>query len=605
VTPVAQKRRLFLGGAAFALLAIACAAALYTALSAVTAAERDLLAAEARIAVGTLRETQQPALLDGVFPDRWRLSDEVDPWLDESVVYQAGDGLAARAALYDADSWYQVGTLLLSARRGSEARIPVANSAALFTLLGSLLLGLLLWVKLPVIRERRAAAVIGFLVATTVIVSLTSSLWLARNWATARLQEATDHRVAVAAHALRLVPDLGDLTGRPGGVAQLTGLAFVLRGSAGDVESPLLSAPVARALAMTDRPSDGRITVDGVGYAVADVGAVRLVGLPYEHAGGPTTTMVAVALIGLSLAAPLLSLAGLAERPRAFRSNLVAWSFLAPSLVHLLIFTIGPLAFAAWLSLHRWSLIDAARPFIGLANYVSLLGDGMFWNAIRNTAVFTFHVPASMALALGIALVVRRKVAGVVFLRAMLFLPTITSLVAIAMVWQWMLHDDYGLINWLLSVLGLPAVGWLSSPNTALLSIMIMAVWMVVGYQMILFQAGLATIPTELYDAARIDGAGPLQRFFHVTIPGLRHTLFFVLITSVIGSFQVFGAVYVMTEGGPLHATDVAVFHIYQEAWEFFRFGNAAAMSWVLFAIIFVVTWLQFRTLEQRLKVSR
>jgi hypothetical protein len=137
VTPVAQKRRLFLGGAAFALLAIACAAALYTALSAVTAAERDLLAAEARIAVGTLRETQQPALLDGVFPDRWRLSDEVDPWLDEPVVYQAGDGLAARAALYDADSWYQVGTLLLSARRGSEARIPVANSAALFALLGS------------------------------------------------------------------------------------------------------------------------------------------------------------------------------------------------------------------------------------------------------------------------------------------------------------------------------------------------------------------------------------------------------------------------------------------------------------------------------------
>jgi multiple sugar transport system permease protein len=118
-------------------------------------------------------------------------------------------------------------------------------------------------------------------------------------------------------------------------------------------------------------------------------------------------------------------------------------------------------------------------------------------------------------------------------------------------------------------------------------------------------QAGLATIPTELYDAARIDGAGPLQRFFHVTLPGLRHTLFFVLITSVIGSFQVFGAVYVMTEGGPLHSTDVAVFHIYQEAWEFFRFGNAAAMSWVLFAIIFVVTWLQFRTLEQRLEVSR
>jgi len=133
---------------------------------------------------------------------------------------------------------------------------------------------------------------------------------------------------------------------------------------------------------------------------------------------------------------------------------------------------------------------------------------------------------------------------------------------------------------------------------------MIMATWMVVGYQMILFQAGLAAIPSDLYDAARIDGASVLRRFFHVTLPGLRHTLFFVLITSVIGSFQVFGAVYVMTEGGPLHATDVAVFHIYQEAWEFLRFGDAAAQSWVLFAIIFVVTWLQFRTLERKVEAE-
>jgi multiple sugar transport system permease protein len=258
------------------------------------------------------------------------------------------------------------------------------------------------------------------------------------------------------------------------------------------------------------------------------------------------------------------------------------------------------LALAAWLSFHRWSLIDAARPFVGLANYARLLADGPFWNAIRNTALFTLHVPVSMAIALGLALIVHRRVRGIVFLRATLFLPTITSLVAVAMVWQWMLHDEYGLLNWLLSAIGLSSVAWLSSPSTALLSIMIMAVWMVVGYQMILFQAGLATIPRELYDAARIDGAGPWNRLVHVTLPGLRHTLFFVLITSVIGSFQVFGAVYVMTEGGPLRSTDVVVFHIYQEAWEFLRFGDAAAMSWVLFAIIFLVTWLQFRILERR-----
>jgi len=310
--------------------------------------------------------------------------------------------------------------------------------------------------------------------------------------------------------------------------------------------------------------------------------------------------MVMLGLIGLIAAACCLSFAGLTDHPREFRRNCVAWSFLAPSIFHLLIFTLGPLALAAWLSLHRWSLLDATRPFVGLANYVHLLRDGAFWNAIRNTTVFTLHVPVSMALALGLALVVHRRVRGIVFLRATLFLPTITSLVAIAMVWQWMLHDEYGLVNWLLTAAGFSPVRWLSSPSTALLSIMIMAVWMVVGYQMILFQAGLATIPQELYDAARIDGAGPWRRFIHVTLPGLRHTLFFVLVTSVIGSFQVFGAVYVMTEGGPLRSTDVVVYHIYQEAWEFLRFGDAAAMSWILFGMIFFVTWLQFRTLERR-----
>lgn len=163
-----------------------------------------------------------------------------------------------------------------------------------------------------------------------------------------------------------------------------------------------------------------------------------------------------------------------------------------------------------------------------------------------------------------------------------------------------MLNDQYGLINWALAQVGIDPVPWLTSPRTALPAIMLMSVWLVVGYQMVLFLAGLAAIPEDLYDAARIDGAGPWRRFLHVTLPGLRHTLFFVLVTSVIGSFQVFGAVYVMTEGGPLNSTDVAVFHIYREAWEYLRFGNAAAMSWVLFALIFAVTWLHFRFLERR-----
>jgi ABC-type sugar transport system permease subunit len=290
------------------------------------------------------------------------------------------------------------------------------------------------------------------------------------------------------------------------------------------------------------------------------------------------------------------------DRPLVFKKHIVAWSFLAPSFVLLNLFTLVPLAFAAWLSLHRWSLLDVARPFVGLDNYLRLLTNASWWNAVGNTALFTLHVPVAMAAALGLALLVERPRRGIVALRAALFLPSITSLVAIAIAWQWMLHDEYGLFNWLLSLVGLGPVRWLTSPRTALLSLMMLSVWMVVGYQIVLFQAGLAAIPRELYDAARIDGAGPWRRFRHVTLPGLRHTLFFVLVTSVIGSFQVFGAVYVMTEGGPLHATDVAVYHIYEEAWEYFRFGDAAAMSWVLFGIIFLVSWLHFRMLERRVE---
>ena len=335
-------------------------------------------------------------------------------------------------------------------------------------------------------------------------------------------------------------------------------------------------------------------------YATADVSAVRLILLPFEHVDRPSSVMLATVGVGLLLSLPLIALASTLDDRRRVRRELAAWSFLAPGLLHLAAFTVGPLVFAAWLSLHRWSLVDPARPFVGLENYTALAGNAGFWNALFNTALFTLHVPFSMALALGLALLVRRPGRASVLARAAFFLPSITSLVAVAMVWQWILNDEYGLANALFGAVGLPRVRWLSSPSVALVSIMIVATWTTVGFQTVLFQAGLTAIPGELYDAARIDGASAWRRFVHVTLPGLRPTLVFVLITSVIGSFQVFGTVYVMTEGGPLHATDVAVFHIYEEAWELQRVGSAAAMSWTLFAVIFAVTWLHFRTLEQR-----
>ena len=320
----------------------------------------------------------------------------------------------------------------------------------------------------------------------------------------------------------------------------------------------------------------------------------------YEATHSPTIPLTATAATSALITALLLFLLPLSTRPRALRRTLTAWSFLTPAAALLLVFTFGPLLFSLWISLHEWHLVDRVHPFTGIDNYLTLLLDGNWWSAIGNTAVFTLHVPFAMAVALGLALLTRGSRRAVRWARLALFLPGITSVVAIAVVWKWLLDDGYGLVNRALEGVGLDSVPWLTSPDTALVTLMAISVWMVVGYQMVVFQAGLAAIPRDWYDAARVDGAGPLQRFRHITLPGLRHTLFFVLVTSVIGSFQVFGLVYVMTEGGPLGATDVAVYHIYREAWEFLRFGNAAAMSWILFAVVFAATWLHFRFLEGR-----
>jgi len=293
-------------------------------------------------------------------------------------------------------------------------------------------------------------------------------------------------------------------------------------------------------------------------------------------------------------------LASIAHRPAAFREARRAWAFLAPSLAHLVVFSIGPILFSLWLSFHEWDLLAPARPFVGLDNYRELAGDGDFLRALRNTAVYVLFVPIGMVVALGLALLVDRPLPGVRVLRAIFFLPYITSFVAISLVWRWMFQPDVGLLNNVLARFGIPAQPWLSSPATALPSLMLMSVWMYAGYMMVLFLAGLQNIPVSLHESARIDGASAWQRFRRITLPLLRPTALFVLVTMVIFMFQVFTAVYIMTEGGPLHATDVIVYHIYRNAWEYLRMGYASAMAWALFAIVFVITLVQFRWLGAR-----
>ncbi len=580
-----ERARRVLGASVFAVLALALVLALRTAVASVHAGSDALLEAETSSAV-TLLSLADPQRVRALYGDRLQLEPAVTPGLDQPEVR----GERARAARYDADGWDVVGTVVLARRAGTSFGLPWWI-ALLAVLASAGMAG-----AAAVVGARPERVVRGALLAA---VSLALPVAASQLWARARLAELSDLRLERAAAALDASGYEDARAAPPGTIVRVTGLPLLQRDRFGNVVGTTLLPETARALAAFSSPAPARVEVDAVPYAVRDQAPFRLVMVPFEHTDGPLAPMAAIAVAGLLLAGLPASLVSLAGEPRALRRNLWAWSFLAPATAHLAVFTLGPLAFAAWLSLHRWNLVDVARPFVGLGNYLALLGDASFWNALANTAILTLHVPVAMALALAFALLVHRRTRTLSLVRAALFLPSITSLVAIAIVWQWILNADYGILNWILGLVGIAPVRWLTSPRTALLSIMILSVWLVVGYQMVLFQAGLASIPEELYEAARIDGAGVWRRFWHVTLPGLRHTLFFVLVTSVIGSFQIFGAVYVMTEGGPLGATDVAVYHIYKEAWEFLRFGSAAAQSWALFAVIFVVTWLHFRFLER------
>ncbi|MDE2661645.1 MAG: sugar ABC transporter permease [Gemmatimonadota bacterium] len=430
----------------------------------------------------------------------------------------------------------------------------------------------------------------------------------AGRWADRELRLLSAATVAQGAQAVELALAGG---AEPARAARVARLPWASDGSLASADGQwTMPSEVAAAIAAApDRgsqpagaPAGAPHTVEagGATWHAARAADIHLALLGYERTASPALALAAAGGLATLLVVLALHLVQLAARPRALRRTLAAWGLLAPAAALILAFTLGPLVFSLWISLHEWRLIDPAPLFLGFDNYAALLADGEWWSAIGNTALFTLHVPAAMAIALALALLTRGSRRAMRWARLALFLPGITSVAAIAVVWKWLLSDRYGLLNRGLERVGLESVPWLTSPDTALISLMMIGVWMVLGYQMVVFQAGLAAIPRDWYDAARVDGAGPWQRFRHVTLPGLRHTLFFVLVTSVIGSFQVFGLVYVMTEGGPLGATDVAVYHIYREAWEFLQFGNAAAMSWMLFAVVFAATWLHFRFLDAR-----
>jgi len=413
---------------------------------------------------------------------------------------------------------------------------------------------------------------------------------------------ATDSLLALSGG---LVAQVGDAEAIPTDrLARLAGVR-VIRLTGDAVAAATVDPPVEP---LTALPAEsGRVEIDGRRLAYRTITSeagddLLLLSDPLEDSR-KTVLFWLAGLYGLLAVGSLIyaSFVRSAGSVMELRETTTAWSFIAPSLVLLLVFSAAPLLFAFYLSFHGWNLLEPAKPFVGLQHYVELAGDGLFWNAAKNTAVYALYVPLTMACALGVAILLNRKIRGVALLRAIFFLPYITSFVAISIVWQWMYDPNFGIFNWFLGLVGLGPYQWLNSPSTALLALIIMAVWIHIGFQMVIFLAGLQAIPSELYEAAMIDGAGAWRRFWNITLPMLKPTTFFVLVTSIIGSFQVFTFVYVMTEGGPLHATDVIVYHIYQNAWQFLRMGYASAMSWVLFAVIFVITLIQFRFLGRRM----
>lgn len=289
---------------------------------------------------------------------------------------------------------------------------------------------------------------------------------------------------------------------------------------------------------------------------------------------------------------------GVAARPRRlFRTdNWQAWFYLVPTLVGLALFSVGPVFASAFLSFTKYEIVTPPI-WIGLGNYVQLASAPLFWKVLENTVFYGLGlVPASVVLSLLLAVLVNRKLPGILAFRSLYFLPVVSSTVAVSLVWAWLYDPQFGVINDLLFALfHVNGPNWLGDTTWALPALILMGIWKSLGYNMVIFLAGLQGVPEELYEAAKVDGAGPAQRFWHVTLPLISSTTFFVLVITIIGSFQVFEQTYVMTQGGPAYATLTMSYYIYQNAFEWFHMGYAAALGYVLFFVILLVTVIQIR----------
>jgi sn-glycerol 3-phosphate transport system permease protein len=281
--------------------------------------------------------------------------------------------------------------------------------------------------------------------------------------------------------------------------------------------------------------------------------------------------------------------------------RLSPYFYTAPALVIFAMFFIYPIFYMIYLSFTSWDLVSPKKTFVGLENYKELFHSPDFLQTLSNTVVYTvLTVGISLILSLFLALWLNRKGNRYRFLQGAIFSPHIISLVSISLLWMWMMDPQYGLLNWVLSLFGMPPSKWLADTSSAIYSLILVSVWKILGYNTLIFIAGLQSIPKEVYEAAALDQTSWWRKLTRITIPMLSPTLFFLLIINTVNSFQVFDTVQIMTQGGPANSTNMLVFFIYQNGFDFFKIGYASAAGVILLLLVGIVTIFHFLFLAKK-----
>lgn len=282
-------------------------------------------------------------------------------------------------------------------------------------------------------------------------------------------------------------------------------------------------------------------------------------------------------------------------------SSIRPYAMISPAILVFCLFFIYPIGYMIYLSLVDWNFVSPVKNFVGFDNFQAILSEQQFIEVMRNTLTYTI-LTVSLTIIISLALAVWLNKQGVVygFVQGAIFSPHIISLVSVSMLWMWLMDTDYGLLNWFLNLFGLSNVPWLTDPGTSLLSLVIVAVWKGIGYNTLIFIAGLQSIPRDIYEAAALDDTGKIRTFFKLTLPMLSPTLFFITIINLINSFQVFETIAIMTQGGPINSTNTFVYYIYEFGFRFFKIGYASAAGVILLIIISILTLVYFRLLSRR-----